>query len=57
MEQGALKNVSNCLNTNIYLYLVTLVVKILMYFWFIFSTPVFLYISGNLRRLFSSIGV
>ncbi len=42
MEQRDLKNVNNYLNTNIYSYLVTLGVKVLIYILmlFIFTTPV-----------------
>ncbi len=59
MKHRTLKNVNNCLNTNIYSYLETSGGQILIYIYmlFIFQHQCKLDIAGSLRQLFSSIGV
>jgi hypothetical protein len=60
MEQCALKDVNNCLNTNIYSYLETsggVSYNIYLNVLHFFNTKYQLDIYGSLRQLFSCIGV
>ncbi len=57
MEQHALKNVNNCLNTNIYSYLETFCGQSYSLFQmlFIFSTPVLIRHLWNLKTVFPAL--